>query len=279
MISHSLIASIILSPRIMETMTKSYTLRGTAIRNVRRMFGGFIDLVFPPRCACCSSWGAPAPLCEVCAQDLALERRAEFCPICAGTTGPHEASWDGCGFCRDVRLRVSGTGRVGAYAGRTKALVLQYKYYQRQDVAPLLVEWLADAVSAAPWSSRVDIVTYVPTHWLRVVQGRFHIARTLAEGVALRLELPCAGLLRRTRSGPRQVGLSYAQRVGNVRGAFSLIPGTGLLGARILIIDDVRTTGATLEECAKALRRGRAAEVYAAVVARARGADDDMDPP
>lgn len=201
----------------------------------------------------------------------------EYCPRCAGSTGPHEASWDGCGACRDTRLRISGTQRVASYAGRMGALVRQYKYRQRQHVSPLLIEWLADAVSAAPWATRSDIVTYVPTHWLRRVQGRLHIARTLAQGMAARLDLPCAGLLRRTRSGPRQVGLSYEQRFANVHGAFAILPGAVVEGARILVVDDVRTTGATLEECAKALRRARAAEVYAAVIARARGADDDLD--
>lgn len=279
MISQILTTVIILVSNVMKTTTKSYSSAVVSLRAVRRLAGGLMDLVFPSRCACCSAWGVPTPLCEDCAQRMATLRRTECCPICAGNTGPHEASWDGCGACRGLRLRISGTSRIGAYTDNTRSLVRQYKYRERQNVGPLLIDWLADSVSAAPWAARLDVVTYVPTHWRRLVQGRFHIARTLAEGLARRLELPCAGLLRRTRSGPRQVGLSYAQRMMNVRGAFSIIPGTVVEGARILVVDDVRTTGATLEECARALRRARAAEVYAAVIARARGADDDLDAP
>lgn len=203
------------------------------------------------------------------------ERLTESCPVCAGSVGPFEATWDGCGACREMRLRIAGTARVGHYGAKAGVLIRQYKFRERQDVEPLLIEWLADSVSAARWADRVEAVTYVPTHWRRLLRGRFHVARVLAGGVAKRLDLPCVPLLRRTRAGPRQIGLSYNQRIENVRGAFSLIPGTSVRGARILIIDDVRTTGATLEECAKALRRGRASEIYAAVVARAKGTDDD----
>jgi predicted amidophosphoribosyltransferase len=74
------------------------------------------------------------------------------------------------------------------------------------------------------------------------------------------------GVLRRVRGGPHQIGLSHSQRVENVRGAFAMARGVTLRGARLLLVDDVMTTGATLNECAKVLRRGGAAEVYAAVV-------------
>ena len=247
----------------------------TWLKKLRPVATGVIDLAFPPQCACCNEWGS-SPLCDECANQIVRERLTEGCPVCAGNDGPFEASWDGCGACRDMRLRILGTARVGAYGAKAGVLIRQYKFRERQDVEPLLIDWLADAIAASSWADRVEAVTYVPTHWRRMLKGRFHVARVLACGVAKRLDLPCAPLLRRTRSGPRQIGLSYNQRIENVRGAFSLIPGAGVRGARVLIIDDVRTTGATLEECAKGLRKGKAAEIYAAVVARAKGADDEL---
>lgn len=253
----------------------SDTISHRPLKKLRSITAGLLDLAFPPRCACCSRWGG-APLCLDCADEAVRERLAESCPVCAGSVGPYEASWDGCGVCRDLRHRILGTARVGTYGGRAGELVRQYKFRGRHDVEPLLIEWLADSILATRWAERVEAVTYVPSHWRRMFKGRFHVARSLAHGVARRLDLPCVSILRRTRSGPRQVGLSYPQRKENVRGAFSLIPGAIVRGARILVIDDVRTTGATLEECAKALRRGRASEVYAAVAARAKGADDDI---
>lgn len=246
-------------------------------RLLKSLGAGVLDLAFPPRCAGCSGWGH-APLCQACATNLAIERAAAYCPVCAGSVGPFEASWEGCGACRDSRPRIIGTARLGTYAGLAGELVRQFKYRGRADVEPLLTEWLADSILAMRWADRVEAITFVPTHWRRVFKSRMHVARSLARGLARRLELPCVPLLRRTRSGPRQVGLSYPQRVENVRGAFALIRGTTVRGARILVVDDVRTTGATLEECAKALRKGRAAEIYAAVIARAKGADDAVLP-
>ncbi len=248
--------------------------RATWLKKLRPVATDLIDLAFPPRCACCNEWGS-SPLCAECANQIVRERLTEGCPVCAGSVGPFEASWDGCGACRDTRFRISGTARIGTYGGKAGVLIRQYKFRERHDVEPLLLDWLADSIAASHWADRVEAVTYVPTHWRQMLKGRFHVARVLARGVAKRLDLPCVPLLRRTRSGPRQIGLSYSQRIENVRGAFSLIPGAGVRGARLLIIDDVRTTGATLEECAKGLRKGRAAEIYAAVVARAKGADDD----
>ena len=243
---------------------------------VRSFVQGLIDLAFPPRCACCNVPGL-APLCEDCAKLVMEERLATCCPVCAGDVGPFEASAEGCGVCRDERPRIIATLRVGRYQGQAGSLVRQYKFQGRTDAEPLLVEWLADRVAAASWCDRVDAVTYVPTHWRRLFQGRSNVARVLARGIARKLELPFVSLLRRTRPGPRQVGLSYTQRFENVRGAFALIPGARLHAARVLIVDDVRTSGATLEECAKAIRRGdRSCEVYGAVAARARGADDDL---
>lgn len=84
--------------------------------------------------------------------------------------------------------------------------------------------------------------------------------------IAKERDLPYVSLLRRVRAGPHQVGLSYEKRIANVQGAFALRRGCELRDARLLLVDDVTTTGATIKECAKVLRRGGAKEVYAAVV-------------
>ncbi len=94
-------------------------------------------------------------------------------------------------------------------------------------------------------------------------------AEALAAAVAQATDLPQLPILLRIRAGAHQVGLSFAQRAANVRGVFRLRKGVRLHDARLLLVDDVRTTGATLEECAKVLRRSGAREVFAAVALRA----------
>jgi len=95
------------------------------------------------------------------------------------------------------------------------------------------------------------------------MQRPMHAADALAELVGRQTGLPYISVLRRVRAGRHQIGLSYLDRKENVKGAFDIRPGVQLHRARLLLIDDVKTTGATLNECAKILRRAGAAEIYA----------------
>ena len=237
---------------------------------LHRVAGELLDIVFPPRCAVCGQWGDAdgRPLCVTCAESAAGERLACTCPVCAGDAAPYTESWDGCVECRDVRRRIGGTVRVGAYRATVGRMLRLYKFHHREDIEPLLAEWLTDSLASARWMDRVEAVVPVPTHWRRAVNRRFHAADALARAVARNLELPLADILRRTRGGPHQIGLTIEDRRRNVRGAFAVRGGVKLRRAKLLLIDDVRTTGATLEECARVLRRGGATEIYAGVVAR-----------
>ncbi len=91
----------------------------------------------------------------------------------------------------------------------------------------------------------------------------------MATIVSRSLGLPVAPVLRRIRGGPHQIGLTYPQRIDNVRGAFAMSRGVTLRGARLLLVDDVATSGATIMECARVLHRGGADAVYVALIARA----------
>jgi len=144
-----------------------------------------------------------------------------------------------------------------------------YKFRGREGLEPLLAWWFAAAIQSHPWLDRVEAVTVVPTHWRRHLVKTHYPARALAVRTAARLDRPFADLLRRLRGGPHQIGLSYTARLANVRGAFTVRRGVTLNQARLLLLDDVRTTGATLEECARVLMAAGAAEVYAAVLCKA----------
>jgi len=157
---------------------------------------------------------------------------------------------------------------VGLYRDLLGQLLRAYKYHGREELALLLGGWLAEAIETAPWRGNIEAIVSVPTHWIRRFNRPFHAADALASHVARKVSLPHVPILRRVRAGPRQIGLSDTERAVNVRGAFAIRKGVVLRDARVLLIDDVRTTGATLEECAKVLRHAGAAEVYAAVVLR-----------
>lgn len=257
------------------------SLQRPTARLVGRIGHAAAELVFPRRCILCGgSPGSDASrLCPRCTTTTDRERRIDTCPACASTVAPYEVSEGRCQLCRKRPQRVTGTIRVAPYRTRSNAktgdpfglsgvgsLLRLYKFKEREELGPLLGRWLAEAVRAAPWQERVKAIAPVPTHWRRRLARPLHAADALARFVARKTRLPVETVLKRTRCGPHQIGLSYTERAENVRGAFAVGRGKDVEGARLLVVDDVKTTGATLNEVAKVLYRAGAAEVYAAVV-------------
>lgn len=166
-------------------------------------------------------------------------------------------------------------GRILTHLGRLTRL---YKYQARHELQPLLGGWLADAVARAPWFDRAEALVCVPTHWTRRMTRALYAPAHLVADVSRRIGRPSVPLLRRVKRGRHQIGLSYEERVRNVRGAFALRRGVELMGTRVVLMDDVKTTGATLNECARILREHGAAEVYAAVLVTAGSGRADQAP-
>lgn len=230
-------------------------------------------LVYPKSCLICRTFEIEldASICVECRSGLRDARSAASCPRCAGPIGPYGAATGFCQKCRNRTLRVGGTVRVAMYDGVFAALIRAWKYHGQERLAAPLGMWLVEQVRASSWADRIEAVVPVPTHWLHRLGRPLYAAETLATATAKRMDRPCVPLLRRVRAGPHQIGLTYTQRQANVRGAFAVARGVRINQARVLLIDDVRTTGATLEECARILLKAGCADVYAAVAATAGG--------
>ncbi len=134
-----------------------------------------------------------------------------------------------------------------------------------QPLAGPLSEMLARAL---PRDERFDVVVPVPLYWRRRWQRGFNQSELLAYPIARRCGVPVVRLLARSRSTRAQAGLSHSGRRGNVAGAFRLRRGRDVTGLRILLIDDVMTTGATAAACARVLKRGGARSVTLLTLAR-----------
>ena len=191
-------------------------------RTMARLARRTVDLLFPPHCGSCGCpvAGHRRSLCLTCEAAANRERRQEACPRCAATVAPYEVSEGRCRSCRKRRLPIDGTVRVGRYAESLATLVRSYKYHGRHTLERPLGSWLGDTISAAPWRDRVEAVVVVPTHWTHRLARPLYAAETLATIAARHLGLAKADILRRSRGGPHQVGLSYDERISNVRGAF-----------------------------------------------------------
>lgn len=155
---------------------------------------------------------------------------------------------------------------AAAYAGPVPALVRAWKERALRRVADLAVELVADTVERPA----ADVITYIPGDPGRQLTRAAHPAGSLARGLGERWSLPSERLLRRTRPVPRQTGLPLADRRRNVRGVF--MGDAGALrstSARVVLVDDVYTTGATVSSAAAALLAAGAAEVRVVTFARA----------
>jgi ComF family protein len=155
------------------------------------------------------------------------------------------------------------------YDDTARTLVHALKYQDRTDLAPIMGRWMARA--GRELLEQADALVPVPLHWQRSFSRRYNQSGALARMIARQSGVRLRGeLLRRVRATEQQVGLSRSQRTSNVQGAFQVSADrlSEVQGRRIVLVDDVLTTGATLDACARALLRAKAVEVSVLVFAR-----------
>lgn len=235
---------------------------------------GAVDLLLPTVCAAC---GRNLPLdhglCERCRLELLALVSASSCPRCGGSLGPNiPARDDGCGQCHHTLPRFSRVHRLGPYTGCLRQTIRDLKYRRHLRLRDRLTHLLAHRIQAADddggGNGTYDVVLAVPMHWLRRMGRGFDHARAIARGLARELNLPLGCELIRIRNTPPQVHLPRTRRLTNVRGAFAVrSPGT-IAGARVLLVDDVTTTGATADEATRTLLDAGADRVTLAVLAK-----------
>ena len=173
---------------------------------------------------------------------------------------------DESGRCSLCRLGLSGFDEVfsyGSYEGSLRKLIHAYKY---GGVQPLAKRFGDLMIRSIPRERRFDAIVAMPLHWRRRWDRGFNQAALLADEISRRWSVPVLRAVRRARATSPQAGLTNAKRRANVRGVFKAT--RRLDGLRILLVDDVLTTGATAAACARALKRAGASRVAVAAVAR-----------
>jgi ComF family protein len=207
------------------------------------------------------------PVCADCLSSPAPIAAEYFCVTCR-TPFQNRFPLDDHGVCRLCRSGARGFDAAycfGAYEGTLRQLIHLFKYKRMK---PLAKELSAQLARALPRDQRFDIVVPMPLHWRRHWQRGFNQSELLARATARRSGIRMVNAVRRTRATATQAGLSNAKRRENVAGAFR-VKNRGLVeGLRILLIDDVMTTGATASACALALKRAGAKSVSLLALAR-----------
>lgn len=218
-----------------------------------------LDLVFPRRCVSCNR-GADL-LCSSCHNEIEFIQ-PPVCPLC-GRSMPAPRR---CLSCERMPLRIDGIRAVGYLEGPLRTAIHRFKYSNVRGLAELLGRLAVE--SLLRYDLPVDTIVPVPLHRRRLAERGYNQASLLAAEIGSALGLPVVDdVLVRVRSTIPQVGLTARRRRENVRGAFRCTS-TTLGGHNILLVDDVCTTGATLEACSSALQDVAAGPVWGLVLAR-----------
>lgn len=235
---------------------------------LRRLGRAVVDGVLPPRCLNCGATVDEVnALCGPCWAGMTFFA-PPWCAVC-GLPFPHPMG-EGA-ICGDCARRGPSWDRgrsVLRYDRHSRRLVLMLKHGDHTHLAGAFGRWMHRA--GAELLAEADLLVPVPLHWTRLFARRFNQSVLLAQAIRAAGGPPVAAdwLVRRRRT-PSQGTMGPLARARNVRGAFALRSRCSVRGKRVVLIDDVLTTGATAEECARVLRRAGAASVGVLVLARA----------
>jgi ComF family protein len=203
------------------------------------------------------------PLCSACWR--AVPRHAEPACLCGD---PRTLGDERCRRCRRALTPFARGASLGPYEGTLRVLVHELKYRGRRRVGDRLAEEILSTPEARAVARGADVLVPVPLHPRREKERGFNQSELLARGVAGRTGLPVARALVRRVDTPPQTGLSAARRRANVAAAFAVRRRAQVAGRVVVLVDDVRTTGATVRACASALLAAGAAEVRLLTAAR-----------
>jgi ComF family protein len=236
------------------------------------MLKAFLDILFPPRCHFCKAFIPDAGaihLCAVCLEacTLILSPLCKICGIPFLTAGDDDHL---CGGCITEPPRFTAARAAALFDGPVRELIHRLKYNGRVQLCRPLGLLTGQQLGPFAETASADLVIPVPLHIKRLRQRGFNQAVLLGEILSREWRLPLSRRnLRRIRWTEPQIKLTAAERVANVRGAFAVSAPALLRGKRIILVDDVYTTGSPVAECTRVLFKAEAAEVCVVTVARA----------
>lgn len=231
-----------------------------------------LDFLYPPACMLCGA--APEDSCALC--DECLVKCAPIiehaCARCLAPVGPYLDTRDGCIHCEKDRFVFDDIFRLGVYGDELRTAVLRMKQPGHTALTATLVNALLTREASKFEDVSPDLVLPVPQYWMQRLRSGHNAAATVGRLIARHLRCPLhLQMLRKVRWTPAQASLKATPRKRNLKDAFRLRGGKHIAGKRILLTDDVLTTGTTANRIARVLKDNGAAHVAVAVIARGIG--------
>ena len=230
-----------------------------------------IQFLLPPQCPCCEKFLEEGQQ-GFCANCLSEIRWIEppFCSVCgipfiSGGTENHP-----CGGCLTHRKYFTMARALGAYEGSLQEAIHRWKYEGKTYLTPFFAKWMVEGLNRYWEPDSFGLLIPVPLHRQRLRERGFNQILLLVKEISFRTGIPYRKtILQKKKPTIPQVTLSGLEREKGVKGAFHVIGGEELTGKSVLLVDDVYTTGATVNECSKMLRRGGAERVDVLTLAHA----------
>lgn len=235
------------------------SIRGRPAYDVNQFLWRMLDYLYPPSCGGCGAKGSR--WCRNCQQDT-VRIVPPICPRC-GRSQSNEVL---CPRCRNHPPQFTALRSWAVFNGPLRNAIHRLKYKRDISLGAVLSRHLSTCLAKTDW--KLDLVVPVPLGVARLAERGYNQASLLAKPLSRRAGIAYrTDILRKTRDTPSQVGLDFNQRRANVAGSFE-VKSIDIQKMSVLVVDDVSTSGATLDACAQALLSGGAAAVYAITLAR-----------
>lgn len=230
------------------------------------LFKSLLGLAFPKLCYICekSLEEKETHLCSTCLSKLVLNF-GPFCPKCSRHVYKQDLICPNCATRRSYLKKICS---CFIYTDIFKHILIHLKYYNKPFLLNPLLPFLSKFCNEHFSHIAIDIVTFVPLHWHKLFSREFDQAYLIAKSIASILQIPIEPLLFKKRSTGSQHFLSKREREQNLNNTFNIIPRINIDKKTILLVDDVLTTGSTINECAKILKKNGAKEIYGFTLAR-----------
>jgi competence protein ComFC len=229
---------------------------------------GLSQLLWPAVCDVCNEpiCGTDGYLCPKCWSELLTCVAGDYCPRCGRDASRYGLVGGACGACRNEEIHFDGIARAGVYADALQRMILAFKH-DHSELAATLASLAEAALQGRGFGDDVDFFVPVPLHWTRRLRRGYNQSHLIAKRLHASHARVNSDLVRARRTQAQPQAATPAARARNVAGAFIVRERHSFAGKTICLVDDIKTSGATLNECARTLKDAGASKVYAVVLA------------
>lgn len=239
----------------------------TVSKIISSTFSGLSHLLWPDVCDNCNAATSQVNkrLCNECWQSLLACLGGDYCERCGKEASKYGQLESGCPNCNETEIHFDNITRAGLYESTLRDMILSFKFNDRTELGHVFSMLASPAVEACRYSNQIEMFVPVPLHWRRRFERGYNQSHIICKAIKHPAKINTD--LVRVRNTERQWNLTTAKRKRNVAGAFAVRRGHGFKDKTICLVDDITTSGATLNECAKTLKEAGAGKVITLVIA------------